>query len=223
MSVEGSPPAGPPGQTPGREHRAEGPRCPDRIPCALEACSPWWGGGGGRFWKPPAPLEDPPSPRLMVGGVLWTPLQGRSLGFPHFLAGGSPHLPILGTPPWLPVEGIHGIPPWLATMPPGSAQELNLRTPSWLLAAILPPYKLFQKGTPGCNPPTTLQRGRQDPQRRLDKGHGTPPPAPGPPPWPCTRLWAAAVVLSHPRCHPHVSPRVMLQAWVSELSQAGGS
>lgn len=92
-------------------------------------------------------------------------------------------------------------------MPPGSAQELNLRTPSWLLAAILPPYKLFQKGTPGCNPPTTLQRGRQDPQRRLDKGHGTPPQPQDPDPGHAhgfgLRQWCCHILGAIPTC-PHV-------------------
>lgn len=63
---------------------------------------------------------------------------------------------------------------------------------------------------------TPSQPCRGDLRTSEQSGKGTrDPPAPGPPPWLCTRLWAAAVVLSHPRCHPHVSPRVMLQAWVS--------
>lgn len=218
-----TPPTGPPGETPGREHRTVGPHCPDRIPYALEACSPWL--GTARGWRERGAVMEAPSPFAEPAQPLADGGRGPLDSSAGEISGVLP-LPCRGLPssshPWDPLLAPCGRnpwdPPWLTTMPPSSAQKLSLKTPSQLLAAILPPSKLLQKGAPGCNPPTTLAEGISEPSEQSGKGTRDPP-APGPPPWLCTRLWAAAVVLSHPRCHPHVSPRVMLQAWVS----GGGS
>lgn len=181
------------------------------------------GGRGRAVLEAPSPFGGPPQPSADGGRGPLDSSAGEISGVPPLPCRGLPSsshpwdapLAPCGRNPWDPPLARHNA-PRLCT---GAEPQDPLLAP----CSHPPTLQTLSEGYPWMQPPPQPCRGDARTHREGWIRDTGPPPAPGPPPWPCTRLWAAAVVLSHPRCHPHVSPRVMLQAWVSELSQPGGS